>query len=37
MMDAVVIIGVTEKYSLGIQKKLMEVGYKNILIAEKVM
>lgn len=34
--EAVIVIGVTEKYRSGIMEKLEELGYRNIIIPEKV-
>ena len=34
--DAIVIIGVSDKYSKEVKKKLEYLGYKNIIIADKV-
>lgn len=34
--EGIVILGVTEKYSLEIQKKLKQLGYHNIIVPEKV-
>lgn len=34
--DAVVIVGVTEKYSQSVREKLKELGYNNIIMPEKI-